>query len=391
MSEEKQKQAEQKSERVVSYIPIGQTDPMELTFDFVANYLARPTRSGKRASAEEIVRFIMLCKAQRLNPWVGDAYIVGFDGKDGPEFSLITSASALRKRAESNPAFAGMESGIIVEDKNGELVDRSSAFRHPGDKLLGAWCRIHRKDREMPTEARVELAAFDKNRSLWLSMKPTMIQKCAVATAIREAFPNETAGLITDDEVGAEPAAGLEAGGAGGAVRIEQRRPTKSLEELAGEAVQAVQAPVQEAEEPAVEMDEPALSKAANTPKPEPKPSRPFAEPDTLFNQTKESEPEPAVTPASEPVADRQPEEIEQQRPAKERNPIEEIEDADLSDYCEFMVEGIQSAEDAEEIKSRLQSVRKTLLNSSMATEADRAKAIAGVQMIADAKLAQLG
>merc|ERR1711991_914366 len=59
--------------------------------------------------------FLMLCRARKLNPFEGDAYLVGYDSKDGAKFSLITSHQALLKRAELCQQFDGMESGLILD------------------------------------------------------------------------------------------------------------------------------------------------------------------------------------------------------------------------------------------------------------------------------------
>ena len=160
-----------------------------LTVDRVRKYLCKPTRNGIPPSTSDVVQFMLLCQSQRLNPWEGDAFLVGYDGKDGAEFSLITSHASLLKRADGFADYRGITSGVIVETASDEgVVEREGSFTYPGDKLLGAWARVER-DGRTPVTRKINLESYDKKRSLWLSMKGQMIVKCAEASALRQAFP----------------------------------------------------------------------------------------------------------------------------------------------------------------------------------------------------------
>jgi phage recombination protein Bet len=186
--------------RKVSYIPQGETAPIEMSVELVKRYLVRPTRSGAMPSDQDVTKFVMLCKARELNPWVGDAFLVGYDGKDGPEFSLITSVHALHKRADRCPEYDGMTAGVIIRDEDG-VHEVSGTCYHDKAALIGGWAIVRRKDRSEPYYVSLRLAAYDKGRSLWSTDKAGMIRKCAVAAALREAFPNQTSGLYTTDEL----------------------------------------------------------------------------------------------------------------------------------------------------------------------------------------------
>lgn len=184
----------------VSFIPFGQAEPLRLTLADVQTTIANPTRSGKRPSERDCLLFMALCKARGLNPYVNDAYLVGYDGQGGPQFSLITSIQALQKRAEANENFDGIESGVIIEGKDGLTVDLPGAFLPKGAKLLGAWAKVYRRDRKVPHEARINFETFNSGKSRWSSDPAGMIVKCAKAAAYREAFPTELGGLYTGDE-----------------------------------------------------------------------------------------------------------------------------------------------------------------------------------------------
>ena len=118
------------AERSVVYRPAGATEDMTLTMAYVRGFLTTPTKQGHKPTEADIIKFMMLCKESHLNPWQGDAYLIGYDSEDGPVFNLITAVQALLKRAELSHEFDGIESGVVAS-KNGELIERK------GTLLLG--------------------------------------------------------------------------------------------------------------------------------------------------------------------------------------------------------------------------------------------------------------
>lgn len=165
-----------------------------LTPSSVCRYLAK---GNAQLTEQEVVMFMSLCKFNRLNPFLNEAYIVKYG--DQPA-QMVTSKEAYFKRAEANPHYRGIEAGIIVQTKEGDIVERDGAFQAPGDILLGGWARVFRDDRDVPVTAKVNLAEYDKQRSTWNQIKSTMIAKVAKAQALREAFPSELGALYTPEE-----------------------------------------------------------------------------------------------------------------------------------------------------------------------------------------------
>lgn len=184
-----------------SYTPLAERESIKLSKQIILKYLSHPTRSGARPGDEEVMKFMMLCRSRALNPFEGDAYLLGYDGKNGPEFSIVTAIQALYKRAESNPDYDGIESGVIVKSKEGEVVERPGDFIYAGDALLGGWARVWRKSQSHPTVERLNLENRDKGRSQWVNDKAGMIVKCAEAGALRRAFPNQMSALYIAGEV----------------------------------------------------------------------------------------------------------------------------------------------------------------------------------------------
>jgi phage recombination protein Bet len=188
-------------DREVEYTPFMAKESIKLSARMVLRFLCTPTRSGQVCSERDAMKFIMLCKARGLNPWEGDAYIVGYDGKDGPQFSLITAHQAFLKRAETHPEYDGMDSGVIVKDAAGEVVNREGDLVLDDDQtLVGGWATIHFKNRKHPMKKRLKLSTFSTGRSRWEKDPAGMIVKCAEADALRSAFPNSLGGMYLEGE-----------------------------------------------------------------------------------------------------------------------------------------------------------------------------------------------
>lgn len=188
----------------VEYIPLGQSAVVRLNVKQIQTHLANPTAKGIRPSVTDCLGFAMLCKAQGLDPWAGDAYLLGFDNKDDTAtFQKITAYAALLKRAELSEQFDGLEGGIVII-KDGEMVDRKGALLMPNEEPYGAWAVVTRKDCKVPFAPRIKFATYDKGWSRWKVDPEGMIVKCAKAAALREAFPAQLGGLYVEGEMGAD-------------------------------------------------------------------------------------------------------------------------------------------------------------------------------------------
>ena len=187
----------------VTFTPFGAADAIKLTVALVQRFVAVKTKSGKTCTNEDAVKFIALCQAQRLNPFAGDAFLVGYDGRDGfAKFSLITSHVAFIKRAETCQDYEGMESGIIVLGEDGKVFEREGDFKLPDENCVGGWARVHRKGRK-PMYRRLSIEAMRPpyETPFWNDMKaPGQICKCAEADALRATFPTLIGGLYTEGE-----------------------------------------------------------------------------------------------------------------------------------------------------------------------------------------------
>lgn len=166
---------------------------VKLSGNMVAQYL---TRGNGNVSDQEIVMFMQLCKFQKLNPFLNEAYLIKFGSQPA---QIIVSKEAFMKRAEAHPKYQGLEAGVIVE-RDGQMVEIEGAVKLKADVLVGGWASIYRADRERPISIKISLSEFGKGQATWKDMPLNMIRKTAIVNALREAFPDNVGALYTEEE-----------------------------------------------------------------------------------------------------------------------------------------------------------------------------------------------
>lgn len=173
-------------------------EEVKLSSSTVKNFLV--SGNGK-VSDQEVVMFISLCKYQKLNPFLKEAYLIKFGEQPA---QIIVAKEAFMKRAEAHPKFKGIEAGIIVE-RDGQMIEVEGAIKLSKDKLLGGWCKVYRSDRDKPVTIKIDLAEFGKGQSTWKTMPMNMIRKTAVVNGLREAFPDFLGAMHTEEEISDRP------------------------------------------------------------------------------------------------------------------------------------------------------------------------------------------
>jgi phage recombination protein Bet len=156
-----------------------------------------------KATPQEVVFFMELCRSQRLNPFKREAFLVKYGSNPA---SMITAEVVFERRANAHPSYKGMEHGIVYLDHNGEVRKRegTATYKAAGEVLIGGWARVHRSDRT-DSYAEVSLDEYGKNQSVWKTMPGVMISKCAKAVALRLAFPSDFQGMYISEEMGVAP------------------------------------------------------------------------------------------------------------------------------------------------------------------------------------------
>lgn len=180
---------------IVTYEVAGQE--VKLSYNIVRKYL---TKGNADVTDQELVLFISICKFNKLNPFLNEAYLIKFKSARGDgNAQMVVSKEAFFKRAEASEQYDGIMAGIIVL-RGDNVVELEGCFHQAKDVLLGGWAKVYRKDRRMPTVSKVNLSEYDKGNSIWNEKKATMINKIAKVQALREAFPSQLGAMYAKEE-----------------------------------------------------------------------------------------------------------------------------------------------------------------------------------------------
>lgn len=180
---------------------IASGEQISLTPQTVKDYLVN---GGGNVTDQEIMMFMALCKSQKLNPFTRDAYLIKYGNQPA---AIVVGKGALEKRAEINPNYDGKTCGIIILQEDGRLEYRRGAMALKGENVVGGWCDVYRKDRTHPEHVEVsfdEYVGRKKDGQIngqWTTKPATMIQKVAVAQALRQAFPNDLNAMYSQEEM----------------------------------------------------------------------------------------------------------------------------------------------------------------------------------------------
>lgn len=180
-----------------------ETEHGEITLSpqIIKRYLV--SGDADKVTDQEVMMFLALCKYQRLNPFLREAYLIKFGNNPA---TIVTGKETFTKRAAANQLCKGWEAGIIVQTKQG-IEQRAGTFIAPGEELAGGWARVHRQDWSIPLEITVSLSEYQRYNSKgelmrnWREMPATMIRKVALVQALREAMPQEFQGMYSPEEM----------------------------------------------------------------------------------------------------------------------------------------------------------------------------------------------
>ena len=184
-------------EQVIKYDSNG--TEIKLSPSIVKNYLVN---GNGAVTNQEIVMFLNLCKAQRLNPFLREAYLIKFGSNPA---TIVTGKEVFTKRARRNKDFSGYEAGIIVQREDGNLEYRSGTLHLANEQIVGGWAKVHIKGYDVPVESSVSFDEYCLKKdghpaSNWASKPGTMIRKVALVQALREAFPEDLQGMYSAEE-----------------------------------------------------------------------------------------------------------------------------------------------------------------------------------------------
>lgn len=177
---------------------INKESEEELTPAIIKKYIC------PQASDQEIFMFFQLCKAQNLNPFLREAYLIKYGTEKA---TIVVGKETFTKRADLLPQNDGFSAGIIVLTNNKEVMYREGSLIIIGEIILGGWAVAYRKDRTHPVRAEVSISEYTrynkegKPTRAWKEMPATMIRKVALVQALREAYPQDFGGMYTPEEM----------------------------------------------------------------------------------------------------------------------------------------------------------------------------------------------
>ena len=185
-------------EKLVEYECNGQM--VKLTPNIIKQYLVNGNGS---VTDQEVVMFLNLCRYQKLNPFLREAYLIKFGSQPA---TIVTGKEAITKRAMRNANYAGQQAGVVVLKADGTLENRIGTISIDGEQLVGGWAKAFVRGYEEPVEVSVSIKEYIglKNdgtpNSNWQKRPASMIRKVALVQALREAFPEDLGGMYAAEE-----------------------------------------------------------------------------------------------------------------------------------------------------------------------------------------------
>lgn len=180
-------------------------ETVKLSPNIIRRYLVNG--SGE-VTDQEVVMFLNLCRFQHLNPFLREAYLIKYGNSPA---TMVVGKDAITKRAMRNASFAGQQAGVVVQPvETGELEYRPGALVLEDEKLVGGWAKVFVKGYQEPIEAVVGLSEYvgikktGEVNEQWTKRPATMIRKVALMQALREAFPDDLAGMYDSSEMGVD-------------------------------------------------------------------------------------------------------------------------------------------------------------------------------------------
>lgn len=182
-----------------------------------------------KPSDQEVVAFMMYCKARRADPWVQDSMIIKYAQNQPAAF--VDGVGFYLRIAEENPKYRGYKSGIIVRRKRDpektreavkfavqqlgqtvesrdvvdlltkeyEIVEKEGTFLDDGEQLIGAWCQVYREDRDHLPKWTVNFNEYDQKQAVWKEKPATMIHKVGISQAHRYCFKQLRGGMSREE------------------------------------------------------------------------------------------------------------------------------------------------------------------------------------------------
>ena len=158
------------------------TKQNEVTKQLLMDFLKQ---TNSNLLPNEMAQFVAISTAFNLNPYKREVYAIAYGDGNRRKLSIIIGYEVYLRRAEEFPQYDGYETKFF-----GEGAD------------MGCTCIVYRKDRNHPIGSTVFLREYTQGNQMWNTKPHVMLEKVAIATAMRRAFPSEFGGMpYTADEL----------------------------------------------------------------------------------------------------------------------------------------------------------------------------------------------
>lgn len=155
---------------------------------------------------DEFEMFIARCKQTGLDPIARQIYAISrYDGQvGGNKMTIQVSIDGMRLLAERSGKYAGQLGPLFCGEDGKEWYEVWTSNKPPYAAKVG----ILRSDFQQPLWSVAKYGEYVQTKkdgspmNLWAKMPDLMLAKCAESLALRRAFPYETSGLYTREEMG---------------------------------------------------------------------------------------------------------------------------------------------------------------------------------------------
>ena len=174
--------------------------PVTLSQTIVRRYLVN---GNGAVTDQEVQMFIGLCKFQKLNPFLREAYLIKYGSQPA---TIVVGKEAFLKRAMHIKDCTGFRAGVICQGKDGE-TKHTDGYCPPDMKLVGGWAEVSKLNWAYPLRLEVSLQEYLGRKNdgtpnrMWSEKPATMIRKVALVQALRESFPDQFGGMYSQEEI----------------------------------------------------------------------------------------------------------------------------------------------------------------------------------------------
>lgn len=145
-----------------------------------------------QATPQELTFFFELCKERNLNPMLKEVYFIKYGSGQA---TIVVGVDTFVARANDHSDYEGYKSGWIVGEEN-----NATTTDVPFGNILGAYCEVFRTGKQ-PTRATVRFAEYSTGKNRWATAPWQMIEKVAISSAHRKAYPKYFAQLYGWEEM----------------------------------------------------------------------------------------------------------------------------------------------------------------------------------------------